>query len=263
MYASEEADEIPDAILTAIQEGTVVSFRARAPKAAPPKVANQPKCPNGHVLAEFVAPERGYICSVCETAFGIHKNFMSCRLCDYDVCSHCFAKQSLPPWRTTPQTVEAHNVPIVLTPRSDDAAMTEAGPSASGASSSTRPITAFNVVASEQAGKAKPPAKRPAVTPPPAKAAAKAARSEGTTARPEGDEFVEVEIEPSEESDDPYAVPNPANPPKAAGDVVEAAAAVLIRTEVPPMGMDPTHRQNKGHGLSFRKNLMAPSMHLL
>ena len=37
MYASEEADEIPDAILTSIQEGTVVSFRARKPKAAPPK----------------------------------------------------------------------------------------------------------------------------------------------------------------------------------------------------------------------------------
>ena len=48
-----------------------------------------------------------------------------------------------------------------------------------------------------------------------------------------------------------------------AGDVVEAAVAVLIHTEMPPMGMDPTHRQNKGHGLSFQKNLMAPSMHLL
>ena len=76
-------------------------------------------------------------------------------------------------------------------------------------------MTAYAVVASEQAGKAKEPAKRPAVNPPPAKAAAKAARSDGTTTRPEEDEFVEVEIEPSEESDDPYAGPNPANPPKA------------------------------------------------
>ena len=287
MYASEEVDEIPDAILTAIQEGTVASFSASASRAAPPKAkpgtsqgrpghveqpknleserlrreayakakagalatkaagakagvpgpktppkaeakhpvmlrqppppppARRPRCPGGHLLAEYIAPERGYICSVCNTAFGIHKKFMSCRPCDYDVCGQCFAKQSIPPWRMTSQTVAAHNVPIVLTPRSEDAEMTEEGPSASGASSSTRPITAFAAVASDQAGKARPPAKRPAVNPPPAKAVAKAARSEGPTARPEGDEFVEVEIEPSEESDDPYAGPNPANPPKA------------------------------------------------
>ena len=262
MYASEEVDEIPDAILTAIQEGTVASFSAKAappkakpgksqgtpghveqpknleserlrreayakakagalaakatgakagvarpktpPKARPmprqpppPPPARRSRCPNGHPLAEFIAPERGYICSVCNTAFGIHKKFMSCRPCDYDVCGQCFARQSIPPWRMTSQTVAAHDVPIVLTPRSDDAAMTEEGPTASGASSSARPITAFTVT-SAQAGKA---------------AAPKASMNESTTARPEGEEFVEVEVEPSEESDDPYA--NPANPPKA------------------------------------------------
>ena len=37
MYASEEVEEIPDAILTAIQEGTVASFSASASRAAPPK----------------------------------------------------------------------------------------------------------------------------------------------------------------------------------------------------------------------------------
>ena len=302
-YAVEEAEEIPDAILTSLREGTAITFRAKQPKPAPPKVkpalpgakvsvvakaaktrpaakeatassarrapatttpeireeldemkqetaasrqasedarrrapvtppkASDPKpaestaaeltavgrqppkpppprrlrCPAGHPLETFVAPEAGYDCSKCKTRFGKGKEFKSCRLCDFDLCGACVPQ---PPLVLTPRSGEAKAEPIKLTPRSDEMTVDEP-PVNSGASSSSRPMTAFAVVHGRE------PRPRSAASgpkepsyPPPGKAKAKAKAKGGPKAKAmpkatvtpeEEDDLEEVEVE--EETD--------------------------------------------------------------
>ena len=298
-YAAEEVDEIPDAILTSIKEGTVISFRSKQPQPAPAKakpitavpgpaglgvtssasrrrsapaaatpartmpeireeldemkretaasrrasedarrqapvtppkasdpkpdksaaaepkaVGRQPpkppppkrlRCPAGHPLEIFVAPEAGYDCSKCKTRFGKGKEFKSCRLCDYDLCGACVPQ---PPLVLTPRSGEAKAEPIKLTPRNEEMTVDEP-PVNCVASSSSRPMTAFAVVHGREpkARSAASGPKEPSY-PPPGKAKAKAKAKGGPKAKAmpkatvtpeEEDDLEEVEVE--EETD--------------------------------------------------------------
>jgi len=59
-------------------------------------------CPDRHELASHPADCEDYICNVCDEDIEEGEAVWACRLCDFDVCSHCAEKAKLQAWDGLP-----------------------------------------------------------------------------------------------------------------------------------------------------------------